>query len=397
MQAIWRRTGRFDNVINIVLLAFSSLLAAVVCFGFLRSQANFDFKGSFTGAIAGFIAAFIVLGQLLRQLNSSSAELEKFHALNSRQLQDLQDKNQELQQKLIRGAPHPEDFEIEVDERQKLVLARPANWQPGGGVLFEFQLPTEQLSEGDLFPARIIVSYEPVTNETRDSNAYYQRLTQAFETGLGTLSGPYRIEFTHIGGEPGGIECLRAVVQSYARIRIRPDPVRGTPKLQDDYVSKAEFHTYLYNAIADYVNSRIEADAPADLLANDQLAKELVSDVEIGLESGRLRDMTMAFAFLNGEIERRQPSMGSPAREASVESSTVEARQGVGQVKDSGEDQPPEAVEQIQVLPVGRILVVCHHGALGRIYVFEFADNAADFAGSSSIFDKIIRSVRFLT
>lgn len=392
--------GRFDELITTLSIGLIGLLTAIVCFGFLRSQANVDFRGSFSGAIAGFLASTFLLGRLLRQLKASSTDLEKFYTLNSQELRELREKNQELQQKLIRGAPHPEKFEVEVDERQKLVVARPTDWEPGGGVLFQFQYPPEQLNEDDLFPARVDVSFNPITNRTSDRDKYYETIRANFESGIGQGSGPYRAEFIHIGGQPGGLKSLRVLAQAYARISVRPDPVTGTRKLQESYVTKDEFDAYLYNSINEFLNRETQATSNAALRANDALAKKVAPIVEDLLERGQLRDMREALELVHKEVIKRQSedagarSADSPQASPDPTGVTTEVRQGVAQV--ASQTTSANAREEVQVLPVGRVVVICHHSILGKIYFFEFADNAADYEASSEIFDHIVRSIRFL-
>ena len=119
------------------LIATIGLVAAYVCFGILTSAAEGKYQAySIGGAIAGAIVSWGVLTSVYLQLRGSSTELE-----------DLRERNEQLQNKLIRGAPRPQGFETEVDERQRIVLARPKLWRPKGGTIFELELPNDAMRD----------------------------------------------------------------------------------------------------------------------------------------------------------------------------------------------------------------------------------------------------------
>jgi hypothetical protein len=104
----------FDAVIWILIAALG-LVSAYVCFKVLDSSASGQFQQySVGGAIVGAIISWGILTSMYLQVRKSSGELV-----------DLRRQVADLEKKLLRGAPRPKDFETEVAERQRIVLARP--------------------------------------------------------------------------------------------------------------------------------------------------------------------------------------------------------------------------------------------------------------------------------
>ena len=148
---------RFFDAVVWFFIAAVGLVAAYVCFGILNSEVSGRFQEySVGGAIAGAVVSWAVLTSVYLQLRGSSNEL-----------QELRNRSNELQSKLIRGAPRPQGFETEVDERQRIVLARPKDWQPKGGTMFDLQLPDETMKSGDTFPAAFRCFFVPIEKARR--------------------------------------------------------------------------------------------------------------------------------------------------------------------------------------------------------------------------------------
>lgn len=124
-------------------IAIVGLVAAYVTFGVLQSTASGTSHGIVVGgAIAGAIVSWGVLTSVFLQVRTSSGELEM-----------LRRKIEELQQKVIRGAPRPPGFDTNVSERHRIVLANPREWEPRGGTIFDLSEPDELHRSGDPFPA----------------------------------------------------------------------------------------------------------------------------------------------------------------------------------------------------------------------------------------------------
>ncbi|MDP8973555.1 MAG: hypothetical protein M3N45_10400 [Actinomycetota bacterium] len=109
------RKDKIIDLVAVVTIALVGLLTAYVCFGLLQSEASGEFQQySVGGAIAGALASVSLLSTTYLQIRKSGSEIQK-----------LRETNQELQQKIIRGAPRPPGFDTEVSERQRIVLAGP--------------------------------------------------------------------------------------------------------------------------------------------------------------------------------------------------------------------------------------------------------------------------------
>jgi hypothetical protein len=107
-----------------------SLLVAIVTFGLLKSSAEADIRGYKLG---GAIAAFAFTAGLL-----TSAFFNVYRLLTADEVKEYAKRIEELQSKLIRGAPCPRGYTIDVDERHRLVFARPVDWKPKEGVLYQY-------------------------------------------------------------------------------------------------------------------------------------------------------------------------------------------------------------------------------------------------------------------
>src|SRR5215213_50763 len=157
------------DLVAVVAIALIGLLTAYVCFGLLQSQATTDGSAipgySLGGAIAGALATVSLLSTIYLRIRKSSGDLQQLRDENQNELQKLRESNQELQQKLIRGAPRPKGFDTEVSELEKIVLARPRDWTPRGGVIFEYELPKSEARKGDEFRARFRCTYSMISKD----------------------------------------------------------------------------------------------------------------------------------------------------------------------------------------------------------------------------------------
>jgi len=128
-------------VIVIVVIAIVSVAVGYVCFNILESSAEATLKEwKLGGGIAAIILTFSILASMLMQIYKLMAKSEAEEL--QEQLADQKEKSNhlimELQNKLIRGAPTPEGFTIDVDEKHKLVFARPVDWVPRGDFLYQY-------------------------------------------------------------------------------------------------------------------------------------------------------------------------------------------------------------------------------------------------------------------
>lgn len=325
--------GRVMDLIVLLVIAMVGLFIAYVTFGILNSQAEAEIQQySVSGAIAGALVSVSLLASVYLQLRKSSGELE-----------ELREKNKELEHKLIRGAPHPQQFVIEVDERQRIVLARPAEWKPFGGVIFDFWRPPEGLPRlkekltspipmppelSQRYPVRFNATFIPIPSGVSEDK-YYERYLESVKSN--PWIGEMTAEYVHLGGEGGKTRSLKLIGQTFTSLMIGQDPITLEPML---------------------ITSPFTA----------QQVKEL----------------------------RERPAR-PPSPQAAANAS---------QAPDSPASSPasaPSAPQPPQIAQGWQMNVVCYHKQLGKVFFFSFWDDDHDFTESSSQFNKILDSIRFLT
>ncbi|HET6335619.1 MAG TPA: hypothetical protein VFG30_20485, partial [Polyangiales bacterium] len=193
-----------------------------------------DGKFEIGGAIAGLIAIWPALVTIFLRLRKARQAQEE--SGTKRELEKLQLKHEELKQKYIRSAPCPRGFRISLDENQKIILARPAEWTSRGGVIFDFDGAS---SKADIVPARFLVHYYPINrageiaggqSNTRQAEealreAHYQAICRHFAADRYVrVVAQSRI---HLGGEPTPLESLYLIMRGYHAVSFVKDPVTG--------------------------------------------------------------------------------------------------------------------------------------------------------------------------
>jgi|GEM_PF-5938943 hypothetical protein len=237
------------DLLATLLIAGMGLFTAYVCFGILDSQADAKIHNySVQGAIAGALISTSLLASGYLHLRKSSDELDK-----------LRKRNEELQQKIIRGAPHPPGFETEVDERQRIVLARPWDWQPRGGVIFDFQQRAEKMQPKDLFPAAFRVWFVPIGVETESE--FYEKYRQSIPANPTVAA--HTVEFVHLGGEPSSIKSLKLIAHHFAQVTTLVNPVTKQVERPWRYLTKEEFDRL--RAEANSTTESSESTAPEQI------------------------------------------------------------------------------------------------------------------------------------
>jgi hypothetical protein len=318
-----------DKLFDLLVVAFivvAGLFTAYITFGILKSQAEAQLqKYSVGGAIAGALISWSLLASVYLQIRKSSQELST-----------LRNRNQELQQKLIRGAPRPVGFEIEVAEAHRIVLARPRDWERRGGIIFDFELPNELLRKDDRLPARFTCSYNPITKDTDSRAQYYADFRQS------SMNSPFVrapvIELIYLGGEPRSIESLKVIGRQFVTITETKDNTTGRVTRDWSPISSEEFKA-----------------APVDESAKDA-----------------------------DKVNLDQPSSNTGA------SSQEEANSA------TASQAPPTQTVTTWNAEVLRMIVVSYHEECRSIFTFDFVDDAEDFATSSGLFNQILTSTRFL-
>ena len=366
-------TNKIFNAAFIVLIVIVGLIAAYILFAVLDSKASGDYQGySVTGAAAGFVVVELLLFSTYQQLRKSDEE-------------DLQEQINQLQQKLIRGAPRPVNFETEVAERERIVLARPQGWKPGAGIIFDFQPPREEShSDYDLSPefrcsyASISESIGPTKakilwwqnrsarSKTSDyrkqfyENYQQERLEKGKEN---SFYESYSCEYDYIGGEPEPVESLRVITHEYAEVAPRePDPatkVKQPPRWRN--ITKERYEHL----------PKLETEAP-DSVLDSILARSPLKKKE---SSGTVAT----------ELEEPSNLAADEEREDVIPRSLIDST-----------NVAPNSRPTSGAL-VMHALVICYHEQLGRVYYFELWATPSDFIQSSAKFNQILNSVRFLS
>ena len=335
--------GKLTDLIAVVVIAIVGLLSAYITFGVLQSQADAKIQGySVGGAIAGALVTMSVLASVYGQFRKSSTETE-----------ELRSRNEELQQKLIRGAPRPPGFDTQVDERQRIVLALPRNWQPRGGVVFDFEVDPNELPQDDLVPPRFWLQYSMVAKDADPPDIFYNKYLASVTEADSVES--HTSEFLHIGGEGGsGIKSLKIIAHEFARALKWSDPLTGKVSYSWDTISRKEYEAQVAK------RRRNEDDKKAVSMGNEKAASG-------DKEKGTSPDEEKQEAVSDAEPIHDNPRLSGATR-----------------------------VLEGPVM-LSRMRVICYHTALQRIYQFDFIDDDKDFPASSILFNQLLASVRFLT
>ena len=226
---------QFRELIDVViwlLIAVVGLVTAYVTFGVLQSTASGEAHGiAVSGAIAGAIVSWAVLTSVFLQVRSSGGELDR-----------LRRKVEELQQKVIRGAPHPPGFETEIAERHRIVLARPREWEPRGGTILDLGKPLESLQGDDTFPAAFSCYSVPLRGvDITPAKRYSEEIKAAEVAQKEGKVEALTFERFNVGGDASPIESLKVIVRQYAQVKTRISPSTGQPEYLWNVATKDEY------------------------------------------------------------------------------------------------------------------------------------------------------------
>jgi hypothetical protein len=359
------RNKAFDATV-IVVLALLALAVAYVCFEVLNSQADGESYGFvLQGAIAAWVVSFTLFTSVYLQFRKSDDK-------------ELHERIEELQQKLIRGAPHPSGFETEVAERERIVLARPHEWKHGAGIVFYFQLPPEEGHDQYELTPEFRCTYAPISenlgpNKLRFRNVlkspnnkaiaqdprkqFYKSYQETLEKRKRqSVYESYSCEYIHVGEDAGFVPSLKVVTHEYAAITARkPDPLTGSKRTPKWTKVTREQYESLPKARSE------TADAPAPSEAARARARG-GGAVRVAGSNGQTE------TAVEGEIVRPEVDTADPTT-----------------------DLPPRGGRVLHVM------IICYHADLKKVFYFEFWDKPDTFVESSAKFNQIMDSVRFLT
>lgn len=219
------RTMGFALVCAVVVFAVS-LGVAYVLFGILESSATANLREwKLGGAFAGFAFTALLL---------SSTLFQAYKEMRRDKEADYLKQIAELQSKLVRGAPSPAGFVVDVDERNKLVFARPVDWRPRAGVLYQYISPPVS---GDSLPANFNVTFETPHDLEANYGVPAAGLLQGKPLAGDELEAVYRMTIQ------GMTALLPRIFDGYRRLGFSEEYV-----FVDGLKSVRYTHTYAYQA-----------------------------------------------------------------------------------------------------------------------------------------------------
>lgn len=144
-------------LISGVIILGASISVAYISFNILESSAEASLQNwKLGGAFAGFVFTASLLTSIIFQF---------YKQMTTDRIATYREQIQELQTKIIKGAPCPQGFTIEIDEKHKFVFIRPQKWLPLNGVLYQYY----EKRTSDIFFANFNVIYQ---SEEDLSNIY---------------------------------------------------------------------------------------------------------------------------------------------------------------------------------------------------------------------------------
>lgn len=145
-------------LISGVIVISVSIFIAYISFNILDSSAEASLQNwKFGGAFASFVFTSSLLTSIIFQF---------YKQMTTDRIETYRQQIQELQTKLIKGASCPPGYKIDLDEMHKLVFARPGEWLPLNGILYQYysKTPTDGFS----------TNFNIVYNSKEDIAFYYK-------------------------------------------------------------------------------------------------------------------------------------------------------------------------------------------------------------------------------
>lgn len=262
---------RFSLISGIVIVAVSVAIA-YVCFKILDSSATATLKQwKLGGAFAGFVFTASLLTSIVFQF---------YKQMTSETVDSYRSLIEELQAKLIKGAPCPDDFSIDIDERHKLVFARPDSWRPRGGVLYQYVEPRKS---SDFFAANFNVTFSTQNElkkamgdqfdpEGTNQEALYEKAAQSTVAGTSTMFDGYeQVSLTREYVQVDGLKSLK-MIHTY-RIQ-RPQAADSDPKVE---IRQTSVITYVPRVKALY--NFTFSDDSTDYLVSSEVFSKVTSSI----------------------------------------------------------------------------------------------------------------------
>lgn len=395
--------GSKTDVLNFIVwlaIAAVGLISAYVTFGILQSTASGTSQGIVVGgAIAGAIVSWAVLTSVFLQVRTSSGELER-----------LRRKVEELQQKVIRGAPHPSGFDIEVAERHRIVLARPREWEPRGGTILDLgeQLNFEEPLEK--FPSVFTCNSYPLREgDPKFEDRYAEEISFAEAAqGDGSVQG-FTYERLALGGEAAHIDSIKIIVRQYAEVRYRISPSSGRPEYSWSVISKNEYFGE--------IDTVIPSEVSIGSVGYVTVFGTGLRDGLIVTANGQPREVILTHPYrclvkIEAEDTESLGEINIESRNTDIEvQNTSLVKLLVFQDEGSVLSESPPQDEELEMKverpedadwktlyrEIMRMRVLCQNEDLQTIYAFDFSSDTDEFTQSSALFNQVLDSIRFLS
>ncbi|MDJ0909612.1 MAG: hypothetical protein QNI99_10490 [Woeseiaceae bacterium] len=414
----------------VIFIFFAGLFAAWVAFGVLESTAEGEFQQyRVGGAIAGFLAATTLLATFYLQVRKSSGEFE-----------ELRERADELEHKLLRGGPCPRGFQIEAVDRQQIVFARPREWTAAGGLIVNLEMPK---SDTDDLPGIFRCYFVPITDETPGREDYFLSEIAKAENAPQYVDS-FTSERLTLGGDQSPIDAIKIIARQYARIHRRRSPVTGQMNVEWTEIPKDSFFGHVSAVNPAFVLDGSEIDYIEILVSGWGFRKGATVQAtptlgeKSDLETTFINDYTL-YAKLTPDswslddelrISVQNPDTGGECSntgsirivDSNTAASLAEGGTEVGGVSEpessvsdaeglpgesgsleqkllstvSDESMDAQSEEELIFRPICREVVTCYHDELGMVYVLELVDDDKDFSATSAQFNQILASVRFL-
>lgn len=359
------------------------VFVSAVTFGVLRSSAEGEVQGiTVGGAIAGAVVTWLVVGALYIRLKKSSDVVAEFTRRTETEIAALRRQNTELQRKVMRGLSMQEGFTPESVDRQRIVLAHPEDWVALGGTVFQLMAPDStkalELDDGqtvdmvDVLPASFILNHYTLEGEGRydDPEATYAMLIKQLEADPSVVG--YTAERVKLGagGDPNaGYASLKVITSEAMWVKLQRDPVLGNIDRQWGPLTFDSLQL-----IGAYLTEKDELgeSTPRDFTEQD----EPIADEPASVEPVFTEDEEI-------EIEVLLDTLGEPRMTLARGPEHIAFSRG-------------RLSELHMPIVVQRMRVLCVNPDIGKIFEFDFVDDAADFEDATATFNAILDSVRFL-
>lgn len=387
--------------INLIIIALVSAGVSYLCFGILESTADgTSGNTAVSGAIAGFLVTAVLLYRIFQGMNSDiSLEI----------IENQRREIKELQNQVIRGAPYPEDFTPEISDREKIVIARPKNWQQQGGYIFNFEENIdEDAAEVDPFPAYFRSWFNVLTEaQASDLEAYFENITK--EVSRESLS--FTHEVISIGGDSGAHKAQKMISTYWIRVgfeeklggkkervfeqRFMPDEFVGDVADYDRQVKRSDRITVRVSG------SGFKEDTTA-FCKGEMLETSLNSEGLLIIvipkylhENENYLTLTLRHSTMIGDYNLYvqiddYPLAGDGLYSEEEQTATLDSV-----FEPEGENRSLTPPREVRYLQTQRILVVCR-SSRDRVMFFDYEDNIEDILRSTKLFNSMMDSIRFL-